>query len=160
MGPGSAIPGILGALAIGNRQAFAGHSGGFGVEQPHVLIVEDEPDNREIVRVVVEEILGCRAITASDGMEALAKATEFLPRLVLLDMMLPGINGYEVCRRMKENPSTSGIPVIALTAMARSEDRALAEEVGCIDFIDKPFDLDLLEEKIRSLVTCDEEGAR
>jgi two-component system, cell cycle response regulator DivK len=128
------------------------------LERPHVLIVEDEPDNREVIRVVVEEILGCRAVTAVDGLEAVSKAFDHLPELILLDMMLPGLTGYEVCRRLKDDPRTCDIPIVALTAMARAEDRALAREVGCEDFIDKPFDLDTLEEKIRSRINCDEEG--
>jgi CheY-like chemotaxis protein len=128
------------------------------VERPHVLIVEDEPDNREVVRVVVEEILGCRAVTAVDGLEAVAKASEHLPDLILLDMMLPGLTGYEVCRQLKDDPRTRNIPIVALTAMARAEDRALAMDVGCVDFIDKPFELDVLEEKIRSRIDCDEGG--
>jgi two-component system, cell cycle response regulator DivK len=132
--------------------------GGGSVERPHVLIVEDEPDNREVVRVVVEEILGCRAVTAVDGLEAVAKASEHLPDLILLDMMLPGLTGYEVCRQLKDDPRTRNIPIVALTAMARAEDRALAMDVGCVDFIDKPFELDALEEKIRSRIDCDEGG--
>jgi CheY-like chemotaxis protein len=132
--------------------------GGGSVERPHVLIVEDEPDNREVVRVVVEEILGCRAVTAVDGLEAVAKASEHLPDLILLDMMLPGLTGYEVCRQLKDDPRTRNIPIVALTAMARAEDRALAMDVGCVDFIDKPFELDVLEEKIRSRIDCDEGG--
>jgi CheY-like chemotaxis protein len=125
------------------------------LERPHILIVEDEPDNREVVRVVVEEILGCRAVVAVDGPEAVEKAFEHLPELILLDMMLPGLSGYEVCKRLKEDPRTSAIPIVALTAMARVEDRVLAREVGCEDFVDKPFDLDTLEAKIRALVNCD-----
>jgi CheY-like chemotaxis protein len=124
------------------------------LERPHILIVEDEPDNREVVRVVVEEILGCRAVVAVDGPEAVEKAFEHLPELILLDMMLPGLSGYEVCKRLKEDPRTSAIPIVALTAMARVEDRVLAREVGCEDFVDKPFDLDTLEAKIRALVNC------
>jgi CheY-like chemotaxis protein len=125
------------------------------LERPHVLIVEDEPDNREVVRVVVEEILGCRAVLAIDGPEAVEKAFEHLPELILLDMMLPGLNGYEVCKLLKGDPRTTAIPIVALTAMARAEDRALAREVGCEDFVDKPFDLDTLEKKIRAHVNCD-----
>ncbi len=115
-----------------------------------VLIVEDEPDNQEIVRAVVEDLVGCSAILAGDGVEALSKAAEESPDLVLLDLMLPRLDGYEVARRLKGEPKTQGIPIIAITALARPKDRARALEAGCDDYVDKPFDLDLLERKIRA----------
>lgn len=119
---------------------------------PQVLIVEDEPDNQEIVRAVVEDILGYHATLASDGMEAMARLSEELPNLVLLDLMLPKLDGYEVVRRMKSDSRTRNVPVIAITALARPRDRARALEAGCDDFVDKPFDLDALERKIRARI--------
>ena len=120
------------------------------MELPRVLIVEDEPDNQEIVRAVVEEMVGAKAILAGDGLEALAVATREKPDLVLLDLMLPRLDGYEVARRLKNEPRTSEIPIVAITALARPKDRTRAIEAGCDDYVDKPFDLDLLERKIRS----------
>ena len=120
------------------------------MERPRVLIVEDEPDNQEIVRAVVEEMVGCRAVLASDGLEALDRAAEELPNLVLLDLMLPKLDGYEVARRLKRDPLTRNVPIIAITALARPKDRVRATEAGCDDYVDKPFDLDLLERKIRA----------
>ncbi len=116
---------------------------------PRVLIVEDEPDNQEIVRAVVEEMVGVTAILAGDGLEALSIAQREKPDLVLLDLMLPRLDGYEVARKLKGDPETNGIPIIAITALARPKDRARALEAGCDDYVDKPFDLDLLERKIR-----------
>ncbi len=116
---------------------------------PRVLIVEDEPDNQEIVRAVVEEMVGVAAILAGDGLEALSIAQRDKPDLVLLDLMLPRLDGYEVARKLKGDPETNGIPIIAITALARPKDRARALEAGCDDYVDKPFDLDLLERKIR-----------
>lgn len=120
------------------------------MERPRVLIVEDEPDNQEIVRAVVEDMVGCRAVLASDGLEALDRVSEEAPSLVLLDLMLPKLDGYEVARRLKGDPLTASIPIIAITALARPKDRARAIDAGCDDYLDKPFDLDLLERKIRA----------
>lgn len=120
------------------------------MERPRVLIVEDEPDNQEIVRAVVEDMVGCRAVLASDGLEALDRVSEEAPSLVLLDLMLPKLDGYEVARRLKGDPLTASIPIIAITALARPKDRARAIDAGCDDYLNKPFDLDLLERKIRA----------
>lgn len=120
---------------------------------PRVLIVEDEPDNQEIVRAVVEDMLGYRATLAGDGVDALAKAADDLPSLVLLDLMLPKLDGYEVARRLKKDPRTRDVPIIAITALARPADRAKALAAGCDDYVDKPFDIDILEQKIRESVS-------
>ena len=122
------------------------------MERPRVLIVEDEPDNQEIVRAVVEDMVGCRAVLASDGLEALERASEEHPNLVLLDLMLPRLDGYEVARRLKGDALTRDVPIIAITALARPKDRIRATEAGCDDYVDKPFDLDLLERKIRARI--------
>jgi CheY-like chemotaxis protein len=122
------------------------------MEPPRVLIVEDEPDNQEIVRAVVEDMVGCRALLAADGLEALRRASEETPDLVLLDLMLPKLDGYEVARRLRSEPLTRDVPIIAITALARPKDRMRAVEAGCDDYVDKPFDLDLLERKIRARI--------
>lgn len=120
------------------------------MKQHRVLIVEDEPDNQAIVRAVVEEMVGCSVILADDGLEALTKVSDEVPNLVLLDLMLPKLDGYEVARRLKGNPRTQNVPIIAITALARPADRTRALEAGCDDYVDKPFDLDALEQKIRA----------
>jgi CheY-like chemotaxis protein len=129
------------------------------VQGRRVLIVEDEPDNREIVRAVVEDMVGFPATLAGDGLEALEKAAEEVPALVLLDLMLPGLDGYEVARRLRSDPRTCHVPIVAITALARPRDRARASEAGCDDFVDKPFDLDLLERKIRQRLLGDEKAS-
>lgn len=129
------------------------------MEQLRVLVVEDEPDNREIVRAVVEEMMGCRAVLAGDGVEALRRVSEEVPSLVLLDLMLPRLDGYEVARRLKSDPRTRDVPIIAITALARPRDRDRALEAGCDDFVDKPFDLDALARKVRARVFHSEGGS-
>ncbi|HEX2922420.1 MAG TPA: response regulator [Chloroflexota bacterium] len=127
--------------------------------QRRVLIVEDEPDNQEIVRAVVEDIIGCSATLACDGLEAISKAREDPPALVLLDLMLPKMDGYEVARLLRQEDGTRRVPIIAITALARPSDRIKAMESGCNDYVDKPFDLEALEQKIRARVFLSEEGS-
>jgi CheY-like chemotaxis protein len=109
-----------------------------------VLIVEDEPDNREIMRAVVEDILGYRAMLAADGEEALRLADEHRPRLILMDLMMPVLDGFEAIRKLKAQERTAGIPVVAVTALSRSVDLQRAVENGADEYIGKPFDLDQL----------------
>ena len=126
------------------------HSDGSGQRSPLILIVEDEPQNQDILRTVVEDFLGARAMLAGDGQEALAAVQGQRPDLILLDLMMPVLDGYAVARRLKGDPATAGIPIIALTAMARQQDEEAALEAGCDAFVSKPFDLDVVEEAIRS----------
>jgi two-component system cell cycle response regulator DivK len=109
-----------------------------------VLIVEDEPDNREIMRAVVEELLGYRAILVCDGAEALEAATAGQPNVILMDLMLPSLDGFEATRQIKANTLTRHIPVVAVTALSRPTDRQRAMEEGADDYVSKPFDLDAL----------------
>jgi two-component system alkaline phosphatase synthesis response regulator PhoP len=113
-----------------------------------VLIVEDEPDNREIMRAVVEDILGYRALLAADGEEALRLAGEYRPRLMLMDLMMPVLDGFEAIRKLKAEEGTAGIPIVAVTALSRPVDRQRAVEDGADDYIGKPFDLDSLAEVV------------
>ena len=109
-----------------------------------VLIVEDEYDNREILRAVVEDLLGYDAILASDGLSAVEMAAEHKPCLILMDLMMPVLDGFEAMRRIKENPDTKDIPVVAVTALSRPADRQRALSDGAVDYLSKPFDLEAL----------------
>ena len=109
-----------------------------------ILIVEDEPDNREIMRAVVEDLLGYKAMLANDGMAAIDAATASQPSLILMDLMMPTLDGFEATRRIKANPLTSHIPVVAVTALGRPTDRQRAVEEGADAYLSKPFDLDTL----------------
>jgi CheY-like chemotaxis protein len=109
-----------------------------------VLIVEDEHDNREIMRAVVEDLLGYTALLAADGEEALRFAKDHSPRLVLMDLMMPVLDGFEAIRHLKSAHHTAAIPVIAISALSRPVDRQRALEYGADDYLSKPFDLDLL----------------
>lgn len=116
-----------------------------------VLIVEDEHDNREILRAVVEEIVGYEALIARDGAEGLILAADRRPDLILLDLMMPGLNGFEVVRRLKGNAATRAVPVVAISALTRTRDRDEAIAAGADSYVDKPFDLFELAETIRRL---------
>ena len=124
-----------------------------------ILIVEDEPGVLKVTKVRLEHE-GYDVITATDGQEALQQAVSELPiHLVLLDIMLPRLNGYDVCRTLKRQPATADIPVIVFTAteaqQQRLGDRCI--EVGAADWIKKPFDTKELLVKIRHALG-EEEG--
>lgn len=118
----------------------------------HILLVEDNPDNRDMLsRRLIRR--GYSVDIAVDGLDAVTQATMGLPDLVLLDLSLPGIDGYEVARRLKAAPATRRIPLIALTAHALVEDRDRSIEAGCDEFETKPVDLARLIQKIDALTT-------
>lgn len=123
-----------------------------------ILIVEDEPDVQEIERMVVEDLLGCHATLASTGEEALSKAREIQPDLVLLDLLLPGMDGFAVAAEIRSDSQFSHTCILALSGLSRPEDRDRARAAGCDDTLAKPFDLDDLVRKIEGLVgSCSRE---
>jgi signal transduction histidine kinase/CheY-like chemotaxis protein len=104
-----------------------------------VLIVEDEPDNQELMRTVVVDLLGGQAVVCGDGERAVFEAVEHPPALILLDLMLPSLSGWEVARRLRQNQRTKDVPIIAVTALARSQERESALHAGCDAYLSKPF---------------------
>jgi DNA-binding response OmpR family regulator len=116
-----------------------------------ILIVDDEPTNVDMLSQELEEE-GYKLLTAYDGEDALIKVQEHQPDLVLLDVMMPKVDGFTVCRILKGSGKTILIPVILLTALSAHEDRVRGIEAGADDFISKPFDRDELLAKIRSLL--------
>lgn len=104
----------------------------------HILIVDDNKLNLKLATAVLEKE-GYKTSTAINGYEALAKATDQPPDLAILDIMMPDMDGYELCQRMRENPTLKNMPIIILTALSSVEDRLKAFEVGADDFLSKPF---------------------
>lgn len=104
-----------------------------------VLIIDDEPVQ---LRAIVAELaaLGFETLIARDGADGLRKAEQGSPDLILLDILMPGLDGYETCRRLKSSPATRAIPVIFLTALCDTAQKLEGFEVGCVDYITKPFD--------------------
>lgn len=117
-------------------------------DQPMILAVDDDEDNLFLLTEVLTPI-NCSLITAKDGQTALKLAQECQPSLIVLDIMLPDISGIEVLQQIKQNPKTKQIPVIAVTALARQEDRDRILLSGCNDYVSKPYMVDDLEEIIR-----------
>ncbi len=117
-----------------------------------VLVVEDEPNIREIINFNLEN-WGFEVMQANDGETALAMAEEYSPDLILLDLMLPKMDGIEVCRRLKSGFWTSRIPVIMLTAKKEVKDKVRGMEVGADDYITKPFSREELEARVKMVLS-------
>jgi adenylate cyclase len=117
---------------------------------PLILIVDDLPQNVRLLDAVLSP-KGFRVATASSGAEALDVLNKERPDLVLLDILMPGMDGYEVCRRIREDPATAFLPVIMITASGE-EEKIRAIEAGADDFVNKPFDQAELLARVRSLV--------
>ena len=109
-----------------------------------ILVADDDEDNLLLLTYQLFQLMTCLVLSAKDGESALEIAQAAQPDLVLLDMMMPGLDGYEVAQRLKQNPKTQTIPIIAVTAMARSQDQERALQSGCNDFLRKPYDLEQL----------------
>jgi two-component system cell cycle response regulator DivK len=118
-----------------------------------ILVVEDNVFNRDIIQRFLEPE-GFEVIVAHDGAEGLERAVTDQPDLVLMDMSLPDVDGWEATRRMKADPATARIPVIALTAHAMLGDREKALDAGCDDYDTKPIDIERLLTKIRALLSA------
>jgi CheY-like chemotaxis protein len=118
---------------------------------PRILLVEDNDMNRDMLSRRLQR-KGHEVLMAADGMQGILMAESELPDLILLDMTLPVIDGWEAARRLKASPATTTIPIIALTAHAMAGDREKALEAGCDDYDTKPVDFPQLLSKIDGLV--------
>jgi len=103
-----------------------------------ILVVDDEPDAVELIEFNLKAA-GYEVTSAADGEEALTKARAVLPNLIVLDLMIPEVDGLEVCKILRRDPKTSAIPIVMLTAKAAEIDRVLGLELGADDYITKPF---------------------
>jgi len=116
---------------------------------PVVLVVDDGPANRELIEACLAGV-DCQVRTAEDGTSALKSIQASPPDLVLLDVQMPGIDGYEVCRRIKAAPATRLIPVVMITSLDRTSDRVMALDCGADDYMTKPVDRIELVARVRS----------
>jgi len=116
-----------------------------------ILVVDDEVNITQILEFSIGAE-GYEVITAANGEEAIDKARREQPDLIILDVMMPKIDGYEACRILKANPLTKGIPVVLLTAKGRDIDKRLGYEVGATDYIIKPFSPNKLVDSIHQLL--------
>ena len=115
---------------------------------PLILAVEDNEDNLLIIDYIVDSF-NCQFIGESDGKRTLQIAKEFQPDLILLDIMLPDLSGFDILQCLKEDSLTRKIPVVAVTALAMKEDEQRIQDAGFDEYITKPFQLEDLEDIIR-----------
>ena len=122
-----------------------------------ILIVDDNSDNRELV-VKVLKSRGYEMVEAVDGEDAIQKAHDERPSLILLDISLPIMDGYEVTRRLKSHEESKDIPIVALTTHVMKGDKERAIEAGCVGYIPKPIDVHELPEQIKHYLKDQPEG--
>lgn len=125
--------------------------------RPTLLLVDDEPGNLQVLRHTLQDQY--RLLFAKDGQAALDLVRSDRPDLILLDVMMPGLSGYEVCRHLKRDPWTSAIPVVFVTALADVANEHTGLELGAVDYITKPFNPHIVRARVRthlSLVRADE----
>lgn len=127
------------------------------MNRKRVLIVDDEADLVELLESRLEDN-DYDVLKAYDGLEALEKARREKPDLVLLDLMLPKIDGYKVCKLLKADRERSNLPIILLSAKAQQEDIRLGREAGADAYVTKPFESEELLGRIRQLITFTEEA--
>ncbi len=113
-----------------------------------VLLVEDDADIQTVVRLSLKLRGVPEVVVVENGEECLAQVASLRPEVVLLDVMMPKLDGYETCRRLKENPGTASIPVIFLTAKTQQYEIARGLEMGAVGYLTKPFDPMTLHDQI------------
>ena len=118
---------------------------------PRVLVVEDNPVNLELVTAILEEE-GCQFLAAETADVCLRLAAAERPDLIVMDVQLPGMTGYEATRRLKADPATAAIPVVAVTAQAMRGEEVKAREAGCDAYLTKPLDARAFRRTIRRLL--------
>src|SRR4051795_1998557 len=131
------------ASAAANSESF--------LPESTVLIVDDNPQNVELLQAFLEA-LPVKIVTASDGIEALDKVAEHKPDLILLDIMMPRMSGFQVCRKLKGDPKTRDIQVLMVTALNELGDIEQANECGTDDFVSKPVNKIELLTRVKSLL--------
>jgi len=144
--------------AVSRRQPVKSKSNGHGKvmgasgrqnDRATVLLVDDHPQNLELLEVYMEDIPEARVVTATNGLEALARVADESPEVVLLDVMMPKMSGFEVCKRIKQDPKTRETVVIMVTALNETSDVERAAECGTDDYLAKPVERKALVELVR-----------
>ncbi|MFT3737183.1 MAG: response regulator [Breznakibacter sp.] len=121
------------------------------ISKPTILIVDDSRVNVMLMKEILSQY---HIVTASKGLDAIEQAqTDPIPNLILLDIMMPGIDGYEVCRRLKQNPNTKDIPVVFITAQTEAGYIIKGFDAGAVDYIPKPFKIPELQARVKSQIT-------
>jgi two-component system, OmpR family, alkaline phosphatase synthesis response regulator PhoP len=126
--------------------------------QRKVLIVEDDPDQLEIIRLSLKAA-GFAIGTATNGIDGLKKAHSVSPDLIVLDVMMPEMNGFAVCETLRGNPATASIPIVMLTGLCSHISRLVGVEAGATDYLIKPFDPGQLVSKVEKLLNLSSAAA-
>jgi len=121
-------------------------------ENESLLLVDDNPTNLQVLYQTLETT-GCKLLVAKNGETALSIAQKASPDLILLDIMMPGIDGFEVCRRLKADPATAAIPVIFLSALTDTKDKVQGLQLGAVDYVSKPFQPDEVTARVNTHLT-------
>jgi len=116
-----------------------------------IMVVDDEPYIARVIKFKLEQE-GYTVISANDGQSGLQKIKEEKPDMVLLDVMMPGLSGYEVCQKIKQDAELAGIPVVILTAKGQERDREQGLTMGASDYITKPFSPNRLLELVKNMI--------
>jgi len=127
-------------------------------ERGRILIVEDEPDQQELLRYNLARE-GYSVSCAADGREALAMLRDVEPDLILLDLMLPGLDGLEVCRKVRHDPATANVPIVMLTAKSEDSDVVTGLELGADDYVTKPYSPRVLLARVKAVMRARLSGA-
>jgi len=115
---------------------------------PYNILVVDDNDMNLFLLAKILELEGYQVTTAQSGMEAIQLAVQKMPDLALLDVMMPEMDGYELCRKMRQPPFSAKIPIVMLTAMSSETERAQALEAGANDIWSKPFEIEMFRRRI------------
>lgn len=116
-----------------------------------ILVIDDDQAIAELVKVNLE-LLGHQVTTANDGIKGLALAQQNRPDLVVLDVMMPDLDGFTVCQRLRQNPATHPIPILMLTALGMTKDKVTGFDSGADDYLVKPFEIPELQVRVRALL--------
>ncbi len=122
------------------------------VPESKVLVVEDNPQNLELLMTYVSDLPNVTALAAANGVEALETIAKDPPDLILLDIMMPKISGFEVCKQLKSDPATKDIPIIMVTALSEVADIERGVDSGCDDFVCKPVTRVEVTTRVKSLL--------
>ena len=128
------------------------------ISEQTVLLVDDNPQNLELLEIYMEDLPEVRVVTATNGLEAMAKVVSESPELILLDIMMPKMSGFEVCKRVKSDPKTRDIIVVMVTALNETSDIERAAECGTDDYISKPIERKALVGLVRNLLSAKARG--
>ena len=124
-----------------------------GETKKRALLVEDDEDNTELLTLQLK-LLGYEVSAASNGVDAVEMAISDPPDIIIMDMLIPRMNGFEACARIRSHPNTRNTPILAMTALARDKDRDQCLASGCNDHLAKPFTRRELNERIRKLLSA------